>query len=410
MTAGRAQHVVCLATFFKGGAFLRECRGRGARVTLITREKLASAEWPYDALSDLITVPTGAHPDDYVRAVARAARSAPVTRVVALEEYDVVTAARAREHLCLPGLASTAARYFQDKLATRARARESGLPVPDFTGVFNPSEIDAFLARTEGPWMLKPRVGASAMGMKKLDAREEVWHALAALDSRAVEMERPEHHLVEQFIPGEVFHVDSLTANGRIVFSCAARYGRPPLSVAHGGGVSTSHTVKRGSAVERSLLALNRKVLAAFGFRDGTTHAEFIRADADGRLYLLEVAARVGGAHTAEEVEAATGVNVWREWARIETATEERPYELPAAARAGYGGVVISLAREEWPDTSDFDDPEIVFRVAKPWHVGLVIGSTDHGRVVSLLADYERRFAERFAASAPPEETPTQHL
>ena len=405
----RGQHVVCLASFFKGGDFIRECARRGARVTLVTREKLAGADWPRDCLADVIAVATGAHPDEYVRAVARAARPAAVTGVVALEEYDVVTAAHAREHLCLPGLPASAARFFQDKLATRTRARERGILVPGFTPLFNASPVDDFLARTAGPWMLKPRVGASAMGMKKLDTREDVWRAISALDTRASETERPEHHLLEGFVAGEVFHVDSLTHEGSVVFACAGRYGRPPLAVAHGGGVSTSHTIKRGSALERRLLALNRKVLAAFGFHCGTTHAEFIRADAGGRLYLLEVAARVGGAHTAEEVEAATGINVWREWAKIETATAEQLYE-PPRAREGYGGVVVSLAREERPDTSAFDDPEITYRVSKPWHAGLVVGSRDHARVVELLGDYERRFAADLAASAPVEETAMQHF
>lgn len=206
--------------------------------------------------------------------------------------------------------------------------------------------------------------------------------ARGALDSRAADAERPEQHLLEQFVAGEVFHV---------------------------GGVSTSHTVRRGSAVERQLLALNRRVFASFGFREGTTHAEFIRADEDGRLHLLEVAARVGGAYTAEEVEAATGVSLWREWARIETASGEQPYE-PPHQRAGYGGVVVSLAREEWPDTSRFDDAEITYRVSKAWHAGLVVGTHDHARVVELLGDYERRFAADFAASAPVEETTAQHF
>jgi biotin carboxylase len=50
----------------------------------------------------------------------------------------------------------------------------------------------------------------------------------------------------------------------------------------------------------------------------GVTHAEYIRAHADGRYYFLEIAARVGGAFIADLVEVSTGVNLWREWARIE--------------------------------------------------------------------------------------------
>jgi hypothetical protein len=52
----------------------------------------------------------------------------------------------------------------------------------------------------------------------------------------------------------------------------------------------------------------------------GVTHGEYIRAHADGRFYFLEIAARVGGAFIADLVEHSTGVNLWREWAKIEVA------------------------------------------------------------------------------------------
>jgi biotin carboxylase len=179
--------------------------------------------------------------------------------------------------------------------------------------------------------------------------------------------------------------------------------------VAHRGGVSTSHTLRRGSALERRLLAFNRKLLAGLGFGSGTTHAEFIHAAEDGELYFLEAAARVGGAYTVETVEAATGVNLWREWARVELATPERPY-APPPVRRDYGGVAVSLARQERPDTSTYDDPEVVFRVDKPHHVGLVVRSPKYARVETLLEDYRRRFAADFLAVAPAEERPGQHL
>jgi len=46
----------------------------------------------------------------------------------------------------------------------------------------------------------------------------------------------------------------------------------------------------------------------------GVTHAEYIRAHADGRYYFLEIAARVGGAFIADLVDVSTGINLWREW------------------------------------------------------------------------------------------------
>jgi biotin carboxylase len=402
--------VLCLASFFKGNEFLRECRRRRARVVLLTRGKLLGEAWAREALEDLVAVtdPRGGA-DSYLEAAVHVARRRRVRRVVALEEYDVLTAALVREDLCLPGAGSTVARRFQDKLTMRAAGRAAGLDGPDFVHLLNGEEVERFLRRAPGPWVLKPRTGASAMGIRILRDAGEVWRVAAELDRRPEARERAPHHLLETYVEGAVYHVDSVTAGGRLLFACVSRYGSPPLDVAQRGGVSTSRTVRRNTAEERLLLAANRKLLKWFGLRDGVTHAEFIRGEQNGRIHLLEVAARVGGAHTAELVEAATGVNLWREWARVETATEARPYE-PPAARADYGGVAVSLARQECPDTSPYDDPEIVFRVNKPWHAGLVVSSQNYDRVAALLADYERRFAADFLAVAPPEETPEQHL
>ncbi|HEV2763194.1 MAG TPA: hypothetical protein VGV38_09380, partial [Pyrinomonadaceae bacterium] len=279
----RGPTLLCVASFFKGNEFLRECSRRGGRAVLLTREKLLGADWARDSLEDVIAIPSGEGPDFYLHAASHAARRWRVGRVVALEEYDVTTAARLREHLALPGLGSTAARNFQDKLAMRHAARAAGLRVPEFVHLLNRREVAEFMSRVPAPWMLKPRVGASAMGMKKLTAAEDVWRAWDALDARAEPAprgnidERASAHLLEEFVPGEVFHVDSVVSGGRVEFAYAGRYNAPPFDVAHGGGVASSRTVRRGSADERGLLAVNRKLLKAFGLGRGVTHAEFIK-------------------------------------------------------------------------------------------------------------------------------------
>ena len=262
--------------------------------------------------------------------------------------------------------------------------------------------------------MLKPRIGASSMGMKKLHDSEAVWRAVADLDAREPFHERSDFHLLEQFVPGDVYHVDSLVAAGKVLFASVERYGAPPFEISHSGGVPVSYLVKHGSREQRALLGLNKKLLKGFGFEHGVTHAEFIRpADAaqhqNEQFIFLEVAARVGGAYTADTVAAATGINLWCEWARIELATPERPYILPPV-RKEYGGVAVSLARQENPSTCGYDDPEIVYRVSKPWHVGLIVRSPNQERVVSLLTKYARRFREDFTAVAPAEERAEQHL
>jgi biotin carboxylase len=411
MTDSKAPTIICVASFFKGNDFIRECKRLGAAVVLLTREKLLDADWARESLDDLIAIPGKTSVQSYLAAATWIARQRRVSRVVALEEYDIVTAAHIREHLCVSGMGTTTARCFQDKLAMRSKAKEVVIPQPKFVSVVNYEVVDEFMKRTASPWMLKPRIGASSMGIKKLHDPEAVWRAIAELDARDAVHERSDFHLLEQFIPGDVYHVDSLVAAGKVVFASVERYGAPPFDVSHSGGVPISYFVKHGSQEQRALLKLNKTLLDGFGFKQGVTHAEFIRPADSGhdQIIFLEVAARVGGAYTADTIAAATGINLWREWARLELATPERPYILPPI-RKDYGGIAVSLARQENPCTSSYDDPEIVYRVRKPWHVGLIVRSPDQGRVINLLTEYARRFSEDFTAVVPAEETAEQHL
>jgi hypothetical protein len=105
-------------------------------------------------------------------------------------------------------------------------------------------------------------------------------------------------------------------------------------------------------------------------------------------------------------VETATGINLWREWARIEASDDNGPYKLPAT-REDYAGVILSLAKQEDPDTTSYSDPEVFLRIKKHHHAGLVLKSRDPHRIPVLLEDYARRFAHDFMAVEPPRDKPT---
>jgi biotin carboxylase len=401
----RALNVTCLASYFKGAEFMRECKRQGCRVALVTREKLLAEDWPRESLDEIVAVPNDATPDVFVYTVSQMARPRRLDRLVALEEFDVITAGLIREQLQMPGMDASTARRFRDKLAMRVKARAAGVPVPDFVHVLNYDELRAYMERVPPPWVMKPRADVSAIGIRRLYDSEQVWRAIDALDARAAMQERSPYFLLERYVPGDVYHVDSVVDDNEVVFASVNRYGRPPLNVAHEGGVFITYTLDHDSDERRELLELNRRVLTGLGLQRGAAHAEFIRSAADGRFYFLEVAARIGGAYIAEVAEAATGINLWREWARIEVAGGERPLEKPAPRRE-HAGLALTLARQEYPDTSAYTDPEIVHRVARRHHAGLIVRSPEAGRVRELLDQYERRFREDFYAFIPPPERP----
>jgi biotin carboxylase len=391
---------LCITTYEKGQEFMRECKRQGCRVLLLTAEKLRDADWPRESLDETFYLPAEIPLADIVQAVTHLTRTQKIDRIVALDEYDMETAATLREHLRVPGMGLTTMRYFRDKLAMRMKALDRGVRVPDFVPVLNHGDIRYYLEHVAGPWVLKPRQEASAIGIKKIHAAEELWPVLEQLG------DKQSSFLLEKFVPGEVYHVDSVVSEGEVVFANVSKYGKPPMNVAQGGGVFTTFTVPRGSEEDSGLREINRDLIAALGLVRGVAHAEFIKAYEDGHFYFLECAARVGGAYINEMVEAATGINLWREWARIEVAGERGSYRLPPT-REEYAGVIISLARQDEPDTSGYNDPEVFLRIKKHHHAGLILLSTNPERVRGLLESYSQRFAGEFLAVEPPREKPT---
>jgi biotin carboxylase len=399
MAEKRPLTFLCITTYEKGQEFMRECKRSGCRVLLLTAEKLRDADWPRESLDDTYYLPEEIPLADIVKAVTHLARNQKLDRIVALDEFDMETAATLREHLRIPGMGLTTMRYFRDKLAMRMRALDRKIRVPDFVPVVNHADIQYYLDHVSGPWVLKPRQEASAIGIKKIHAPHELWPLLEQL------ADKQSNYLLEKFVPGDVYHVDSVISENEVVFANVSKYGKPPMNVAH-GGVFTTFTVPRGSEDDRSLRDTNRELISALGLLRGVSHAEFIRAHADGNFYFLECAARGGGAYISEMVETATGINLWREWARIEIAGGDGSYKLPAA-REDYAGVILSLAKQENPETATYNDPEVFLRIKKHHHAGLVLKSSDPRRVPMLLESYAQRFAQEFMAVEPPRDKPT---
>jgi hypothetical protein len=394
--ADRPMTLLVLASYFKGGRFIEQAHRRGAQVFLFTQARLLEEAWPRHALVDVFAQPDGSPLQHTLHTVAYLARSRVFDRVVALDDYDVETAAALREHLRLPGMGDTTARYFRDKLAMRTKARDSGIAVPPFVRVLNHDELRDFMASVPPPWMLKPRSEASAAGIVKVQSPEQLWRTLDALG------DRQSYFLLEKYLPGDVYHVDALVQDRKALFCEVHRCGTPPFDVAHSGGVYTSRTVPRGSPEDVGLRALNARVLEELGLVEGVSHVEYIRSP-DGTLFMLETSARVGGAHTVDMVEAATGLNLWEQWADLEI--DGPAYRLPPR-RAEYGGLLMTLAREEHPDLSSYSDPEVVLRAEEPFHAGLVVRSPSAARVEALLADYAPRLGRDFQAILPAPDRP----
>ena len=106
-------------------------------------------------------------------------------------------------------------------------------------------------------------------------------------------------------------------------------------------------------------------------------------------------------------VEASTGINLWREWARIENAwLNDTPYQLAKPSDL-YGGLIICLSRDKNPDCKEFEAPEVYKFLPMDYHVGLVYQSNNAEKIQELLDDAAMKINDHHLSIMPPKTKPT---
>jgi biotin carboxylase len=400
----RRPTVLLISSFFKGGRLIQECKKQDCHTVLVTLDSLKDKEWPWESIDEKFFIPGSFAEPQLTHAISYLARTREIDSIIPLDDFDVEVAASLREHMRKPGIGDTVARHFRDKLAMRMQAKEEDILVPEFVHVLNHKKVDEYLRRVPAPWVLKPRGEAGSVGIKKLQSAEEVWEHIHRLGDRQSDF------LIEHYIPGHVFHVDSAVWKGKVVFSLASRYKTPPLDIWNAGGVFVTQTVALEDPVSEPLLTMNAKAITAMGLTSGVIHAEYIEGKEDGRLRFLEMAARVGGANIDLLVEAASGVNLWREWPKIELASlRKESYKAPIASK-NQAGLLVCLSRNEKPDLSALDAPEVWWKEAKEHHAALIVAAPTVERVDQLLNTQTTWSRMSWPCSRPPAATKNQTL
>ena len=397
--------IVCISCYYKGYDFMDEMHQLGNKVILITSENFKDKNWPWFAISEVYYMqelePSVWNLDHLIEGFSFLLRTHKIDAVIALDDYDVEKAALVRETFRIPGMGQTTHRYFRDKLAMRQMAKDSGIDAPQFSSIFNDEKVNEFADQNPAPWVLKPRSEASATGIVKIKSKEELWPAIEKLGA--------ERHkfLLESFKPGDVFHVDSLMYNKEILFTSASQYLSPPMEISHEGGVFRTKTLPLYSEEYRALEKANSNILKSFGLVNGVSHTEFIRSKENGKWYFLETSSRVGGAHIPDLVEASTGINLWREWARIENALlKNTKYEIKKST--GFAaGLIVALVKEKVPNYEKFHCDEVEKFLQLDYHIGIVYKSDSKEKIQEKLDEAALIITQEYLNILPPKTKPS---
>ena len=262
-------------------------------------------------LTDYLQVPRLLDEADVTERVYQWVRGRGVDRVLANWEVMVLTAARLRERLGVPGMSYDAVRGFRDKQLMKERVAAAGLRVPRAVRVRSAAEARAGAAQLGYPLVLKPIAGAGSADTFQVDSDADLERALTATQHV------PECSL-EEFIEGDEFTFDTVCIGGKPAFMNVAQYLPKPLIARTNEWISPVIVTVRN--LEQPALtggvALGKRVLTALGMGDGFTHMEWF-SKPSGEVVFGEIGCRPGGAHLVDQMNYTCDIDLFREWARV---------------------------------------------------------------------------------------------
>ena len=336
------------------------------------------------------------------QAVERLARARSVDGLISPgADWPVGIAARVAEHLGVPHPIDGATAVLA---TTKTRQRERFASA----GVLQPQTFSATDPEIPFPCVVKAPDRQGQRGLTLVHERSGLAEAVEAATAES----RGGGALVEELIDGPELTVNAISMDGAFIpLTVTDRLLADPPAF----GVALAHAWPSAQATEGAIKAA-RAAVEALGITNGPSYTQ-LRLGSDGRAYVVEVAARLGGGHDAELCRAALGVDL--NDLAISFALGDPCDDLFQGARAG-GACVLFLVAPEGvlraiegvEEAGEMDGVEWVRTYRQPgWRFGPLRRGADRAGAILATGDDRddalakaRRAAEtvRFLVDATP--------
>ncbi|MDE2489926.1 MAG: ATP-grasp domain-containing protein, partial [Elusimicrobia bacterium] len=330
----RGKRIVLVGAGYAGKRFIFErAKELGVKITLVDTGKNPFVKSLLrDGLIDRLIETDNSKPAEARARALRKLRASVrkdgrIDGVTSFWEDDVPLAADLAADLGLPYHSPDAAAAVRSKARTRDVLEAAGLPTPRHRRVRNlnsardPAEREEimkdFLAAADAvgyPAVLKPAFGAAAIGVKRVDSREE---AVAAFEEMAKSVSPKTDAIfaqgtdlvLEQYLDGPEYDVDLVMRGGRAVFSSLTdnKPTREPYFLATGSRLPS--VLPRRA--QRAAVAQAVRAARALGLTDGVIHVEGKITSRGPRL--IEANGRMGGEYVRDWVRDVWGVDLVEE-------------------------------------------------------------------------------------------------
>ncbi|MDE7371003.1 MAG: ATP-grasp domain-containing protein [Desulfovibrio sp.] len=225
--------------------------------------------------------------------ILEAARAEKIDAITT-DQTDVAvpTVAYVAEKLGLRGIGSDVAEKFTNKYKMRLAAAEAGVSIPKFAHAKNLSEATGIGDSIGYPLIIKPVDNSGSRGIYKIHSTEELKQrfpdALAFSANSEVILEQclsGPGYLADGFAMGGEYHTLDVgkkeNFEGQNLFASSRCIYQSPASDL--------------PEILRKVVETNDKLIRSMKLPFGITHADYIHNIADGKIYLVECAARGGG-------------------------------------------------------------------------------------------------------------------
>ena len=250
----------------------------------------------------------------------------PVKHILGATEQLQVPIAEARLALGAPGMNTETAQNFRDKSRMKTLFDENGIPCARHELVNDYESAIAFTKRCPYPVVVKPVAGAGSQTTFKVTHEQEMMAAFTALGHSAAD-----GVIIEEFIQGEEFSLDTFSLNGKILGQTINQYIPTPLEVMSNPWIQWRVVLRKDSMGKSfdDIRKAGKKALDVLGMKTGMSHMEWFRRK-DGSIAISEVAARPPGAQFTTLISRACDFDVIRAW------TELMIYEKPIEPEIKY--------------------------------------------------------------------------
>ncbi len=286
--------------------FTRGLHEAGARILGVGDGAIDPRLKPY--LSAYLRVPSLTRSDDVHQRVLEWIRDEPIDDVIGNWEPTMLTAARLRESLQLPGMSSDDVMGFRDKPLMRQRVAAAGVRVPLTRRAKTIQEVFEAAKEIGFPLVLKPVDGAGSADTYMIPTFNELKRQLPALI-------HVDEVSVEEFIQGQEFTYETIAINGTPVFEGMSRYEPNTLDARQNEWISPIiQSLPNLTAPHfRKARLMGQTAMKALGMGTGFTHMEWFLTD-QGEVVFGEIACRSPGANMVDLMNFAGDIDLYGAW------------------------------------------------------------------------------------------------